>query len=125
MWPPGKRAVERDQRRGVGAGEAVDRLGGIADDREVVRAAEPRAQEPQLQRGGVLELVDEEMAEPPALPGRELLVVRDRVGAAAEHVVEVDEVARALLGLVARVAAATPRPRRVGVRRPAASAAAS
>ena len=81
--PAGKRAFERDERRGVGAGEAVDRLRGIADDGEIGRVAEPGAQQPELQRRRVLELVDEEVPEPPALPGRELLVARDRVGAAA------------------------------------------
>ncbi len=55
------------------------------------------------------------------MPGRELLVARDRVGAAAEDVVEVDEVPPALLGLVAGVvlgdppgSAGWPAPGRVG-----------
>ena len=87
----GEGPVERDERRRVGAREAVDRLApGRRRRVRSVRVAEPRAQQPELQRRRVLELVDEEVAEPPALPGRELLVARDRVGAPAEHVVEVD-----------------------------------
>ncbi len=99
----GKRPLERDEWRGIGAREAVDRLGGIADHRQLARAAEPRAQQSHLQRCGVLEFVDEQMAEAPPLAGRELLVVRDGIGTSAQHVVEVDQVPLALLGLVTRV----------------------
>ena len=90
--------AEVEERRRVGAREAVDRLGGVADDGEVVAVAEPRAEQAELQRRGVLELVDEQVPEAPALRGRELVVALDRVGAAAEHVVEVEDAALALLG---------------------------
>ncbi len=65
--------------------------------------AEPRREQAELQRGGVLELVDEEVPEAPALPGREVVVARDAVGAPDEHVVEVDQAPFALLRLVAGV----------------------
>ena len=85
---------------GVGAGEAVDRLVAVTDDAEIVRVAEPRAQQPELRGAGVLELVDVQVAEAPALRCRELRVALERVGASGDEVVEVDEPALALLALV-------------------------
>ena len=91
------------ERRRVGARERVDRLRTVTDDGQVGAVAEPRPQQPRLERRRVLELVDEEVAEPPALGGCEVGVGLDRVGAAAEEVVEVEPALPALLGLVARV----------------------
>ncbi len=76
-----ERALEGEQRPGVGAGEGVDRLRGVADDRQILGGAEPRPQQSQLQRRGVLEFVDEEVTESPTLPGCEFLVAGDGVGA--------------------------------------------
>ena len=89
--------------RRVGAGEAVDRLVGVADDAEVAAVAEPRAEQPELRGARVLELVDEEVTEPPALRGGELGVALEHVGAAGDQVVEVDQAALALLPLVVAV----------------------
>ena len=99
-WEP---AAEAPEVRRVGAGEAVDRLVGVADHAEVTAVAEPRAQQPELRRAGVLELVDEQMPEAPALRGRELGVPLEHVGAAGDEVVEVDQAALALLALVVAV----------------------
>ena len=52
---------EAEQVVGVGAGEGVDRLVGVADDAEVVPAAEPGVEQPLLQRVDVLVLVDDEV----------------------------------------------------------------
>ncbi len=85
-----EKLVEPDERRRVGAREAVDRLGGIADNGEVGAAPEPGAEQHDLQGSGVLELVDETVAEPPSLLVGEGGVGGDRVGTAAEDVVEVE-----------------------------------
>ena len=89
---------EPDEERRVGAGEPVDRLVGVADDAEVGAVAEPRPQQPELRRARVLELVDEEMAEAPALRGGELGVALEHVGTAGDEVVEVDEAAACASG---------------------------
>ncbi len=99
----GKDLAELAEGRGVRPREPVDRLGGIAHDGEVAPIAQPRPEKADLQRRCVLELVNEEVAEAPALAGGELVVARDAVGAAAEHVVEVEQSSLALLGLVAGV----------------------
>ena len=52
----------------VGASEPVDRLGVVADRREVARAGRrDRLDDLDLERVGVLHLVDEDVAEHPAL----------------------------------------------------------
>ena len=56
-----------------------------------------------LDRVDVLELVDEQVPEPPPLSGGERPVVLDRLGQPEQQVVEVDQAALALLGLVAAV----------------------
>ena len=94
-------AAEAGEVRRVGAGEPVDRLVGIADHAQVGAVAEPGPQQAELRGAGVLELVDEEVAEAPALRGGELGVALEHVGAAGDEVVEVDEPALALLALVA------------------------
>ena len=104
---------------GVGAGEPVDRLVGVADDAQVGAVAEPGAHQPELRRAGVLELVDEEVTEPPALRGRELGVAFEHVGAPDDEVVEVDE-ARACASRARSRRRPTPRRRAgAGVVRPA------
>ena len=99
----GEVARELGERRRVGARERVDRLRAVADDAQVGTIAEPGAQQAGLQRRGVLELVDEQVPEPPALRGREVGVALDRVGAPSEEIVEVEPALAALLGLVAGV----------------------
>ena len=94
---------ELGERRRVGARERVDRLRAVADDAQVGAVAEPRAQQPGLERRRVLELVDEQVPEAPALGGREVGVALDRVGAPTEEIVEVEPALAALLGFVAGV----------------------
>ena len=50
-----------------------------------------------------MELVDEQVAEPPALRGREVGVALDRFGAVCQEVIEVEPAVAALVGLVAGV----------------------
>ena len=96
-------AREPAEQPGVGAGERVDRLVGVADHAQVGPVAEPGAHEAELRRAGVLELVDEEMAEPPPLHRRELGVGLQRVRAPPDEVVEVEEAAPPFLALVTLV----------------------
>jgi hypothetical protein len=65
--------------------------------------SQPGPEQPHLQRRRVLELVDEEVAEPPALRGGERRVGFDRVCAPPQEVVEVATAPARLLGFVARV----------------------
>ena len=94
---------EAYEERWVGAGEPVDRLVAVADDAEVGAFSEPRPEQPELRRARILELVDEEVPESPALRGREVGVAFEHVGAARDEVVEVDEAAAPLLALVLAV----------------------
>ena len=96
-------APEVGEGRRVGAREAVDRLGGVADDAEIGPFSQPRAQQTQLQRRRILEFVDEKVAEAPLLRRREFGVALEGVGRACQQVVEVEEVALALLQFVALV----------------------
>ena len=96
-------AVDVEEEAGVGAVPPVDRLLRVADRRHVVAVAPPRLEQAELQRVHVLELVDEEVAEPPALRRREGLVLLERPGDQREQVVEVDEAAATLAVLVAGV----------------------
>jgi hypothetical protein len=86
--------------RRVGPVPAVDGLVGVTHDTEVVAVAEPTAEQPELQRVHVLELVDEEVAEPPALRIAERAVGLQGGGAMGQEVVEVDEALALLLLLV-------------------------
>ena len=75
---------------GRGAGEGVDRLVGIADDREVARLADPQLEQALLERVRVLVLVD---ADPRLLAldeARGLLVRLEQLDGQREHVLEVD-----------------------------------
>jgi len=64
---------------------------------------EPGVEQSQLRRVGVLELIDEEVLESPALDRSEGGVQRDFVGEAFEEVLEVEEREAAFLLLVVRV----------------------
>ena len=85
--PP--RKVEQVARRG--AGERVDRLVGVADDGQVVAAAEPGVEHPLLQRGDVLILVDDEAAVAVAELLCDRVVVLDRGRGVQQQVVEVEQ----------------------------------
>ena len=87
----------------VSAPEPVDRLVRVTHREQVGAVAEPAVQQPQLRGADILELVDEEVPEPPPLPGRELGVLLERVTAPPEQIVEVGQAPPALLPLVARV----------------------
>ena len=65
-WRPGEPALELGERRETGAPEAIDRLVVVADDHDIVRAIRrPPKQLDELDLGdvGVLELVDQDVAE--------------------------------------------------------------
>ena len=99
----GEVPVEVLEEARVGAREAVDRLGHVADDAEVVAFAQPRRDETDREPARILELVDEQVPEPPALGGGEHLVGLDRMCGPPEQVVEVEHPAAPLLPLVAVV----------------------
>ena len=107
---------EPHEERRVGAGEPVDRLVAVADDAEVGAFSEPRAEQPELSRARILELVDEEVAESPALRGGEVGVAFEHVGAARDEVVEVDEPRRRFWRSYSRYISATSAAGRGGVR---------
>src|SRR5207248_6437867 len=86
---------------GVGAVPPEDRLVRIADDTEVVAVAAPALEQSELHGVDILELVDEQVAEPPALAGGKGVVGLERSGAQQQEVVEVDDTAPALVLLVA------------------------
>src|SRR5690606_11280335 len=96
----GPAAAELVEEAGVGAVPAVDRLVRVAHDEDVPAIAPPGLEQPELERVHVLELVDEEVAEPPALGGGEAGVPLDGRGAGGEQVVEVHDVALGLGRLV-------------------------
>ena len=68
---PADELGEAGQQRGVGSVPAVDGLVRVADDAQVGPASPPGLEEGELQRVDVLELVDEQVPEPPALRGGE------------------------------------------------------
>ncbi len=86
---------------GVGAGEGVDRLGGVADDAELVAPPEPQVEQGGLERGDVLELVDDE----PFVLGADLcgdpLLLGQHAGGEEQDVLHVHARLRALDLLVA------------------------
>ena len=85
----------------LGAAEAVDRLLGVAHHHERPGAvAGEEARDLDLERVGVLELVDDQVAEAAAVPLAHARVVAQRV---ARHQEEVEEVEDAPLGLLPRV----------------------
>ena len=96
---------EADQVVARGAGERVDRLVLVADDRQVLAAAEPRVEERGLERVGVLVFVDREPAVAVADLGRDRGVGLDQPDRQFEHVLEIDPAGARLGGLVAAVEA--------------------
>ena len=75
----------------VGMAEAVDRLELVADDEEVgVRPLAEQVEQLGLEPVRVLELVDHDRAEPPALPFADRLVVAEQVARAKLQVLEVE-----------------------------------
>ncbi len=98
------REVQQILRRG--AGERIDGLVGVADDREVVAVAQPCVEHTLLQRGDVLVFVDHEAAVPVAELLGDRRVVLDGGGGVQQQVVEVQQrrpVAAGLERLVPRV----------------------
>ena len=73
----------------VGARERVDRLGRVADDAELVAAAEPQVEERRLERRDVLELVDDEPLVLAADLGGDALVVGQHPGSQQQDVLHV------------------------------------
>ncbi len=108
---------EPDEIVARGAGERVDRLVLVADDREVVAAAEPRLEQRGLQRVGVLEFVHREPAISVAHLGRDGVVTVDEPDRPLEHVLEIDPPGARLGILVAAIEAGhqVRRQRRVAV----------
>ena len=114
----GRRAVVRCQlnhgRTGVAFGEgrdgaristvpAVDGLAWVAHREQVLAGTEPGVKQSQLRRVGVLELVDEEVLEPPVLHRGECRVRGDVLDEAIEQILEVNKPKMALFLFVARV----------------------
>ena len=87
---------------GVGAGEGVDRLRRVADDAQVVAAAEPQVEQCRLDRADVLELVDDEPFVLLADLGRDPLVLGEQRGRAEQDVLHVHPALVALDVLVGR-----------------------
>ena len=99
----GEPAREVEQVPRVGAGEGVDRLVRVADDRQVVAAAEPGVEHPLLQRRDVLVLVDDEAAVAVAeLLGDAAVLLQGRRGV-QQQVVEVEQLGAVLELLVTGV----------------------
>ena len=92
-------AREAEQVRRRRAGEAVDRLVGIADDAEVVAVTEPGIEQALLQRRDVLVLVDHEVPIARAHLFGDVGELLDRAGHDQQQVGEV-ELAGAPLGLL-------------------------
>ena len=94
---------EPDQVIAGRAGERVDRLVLVADDRQVTTPAQPRVEQGGLERVGVLELIDRE----PAVAVADLVgdgrVGLDQPDGQLEHVLEVDPAGAALAVLVVAV----------------------
>ena len=99
----GEPAREVEQVPRVGAGEGVDRLVRVADDRQVVAAAEPGVEHPLLQRRDVLVLVDDEAAVAVAELLGDAAVLLQRRRGVQQQVVEVEQLGAVLELLVAGV----------------------
>ena len=84
--------LEAEQVLRRGAGERVDGLAGVADDAQLVAAAEPQFQQPLLQRRNVLVLVDDEVPVLLADGGGDLRVLLQDAHGDQQHVLEVDDV---------------------------------
>ena len=97
---PGIRDADVAEQPGIGAVEAVDRLGRVADEVEVVAPADELLEQPVLQRVEVLGLVDEHVAVAEPHGVGPLRVDRQLRGRQHEQVVEVDDAAPPLERLV-------------------------
>ena len=86
----GEEAVEVDEEVGVGAGVAVDDLVVVADAEHVEGGRGQQAQEQDVGRGEVLELVDEEVAAPGLGPPAEVAVGQEQLDGGVDLLVEVD-----------------------------------
>src|ERR1019366_2886218 len=75
---------------GIGAVPAVDGLAGVAHHEEVGPVPEPPIEDPPLGPVHILELVDEEVPDPPAGGGSHRAVGFEEIGAAGQEVVQVD-----------------------------------
>ena len=104
---PGLRVAGGEARQVVarGPGERVDRLVLVADDREVVAAAEPGVEQRLLERVRVLVLVDREPSIARPDLGGDSLVALDQLHGHRQHVLEVDEPGPVAGGLVVPVEA--------------------
>ena len=103
---PEKRAVELDEGRVARAPEAVDRLVVVADDHDVVRpVGRPPEQLDELDLGdvGVLELVDEEVAEVALLAAQDVRALAEEADDGGDLLPEVEGAAALPLGLVGAV----------------------
>ena len=118
---PGIRDATSRSSPGIGAVEAVDRLGRVADEVEVVAAADDLLEQPVLQRVEVLGLVDEHVAVAEPHGVGPLRVDRQLRGRQHQEVVEVDDAAPPLQRLVGAEHGgdAVRRGRRPGARPPA------
>ena len=96
----------------VGAGEGVDRLGGIADHADLVAPAEPQVEQRGLEGRDVLELVDDEPFVLPPDLGRDALVVGEQSGGEQQDVLHVHAGLGALDLLIAAEAHVRPSRRR-------------
>ena len=94
---------EADQVVARGAGERVDRLVLVADDSQVLAAAEPGVEEGRLERVGVLVFVHGEPAISVADLGGDRGVGLDQPDRQFEHVLEIDPAGARLGGLVPAV----------------------
>ena len=85
---------------GVGAGEAVDRLGRVTDDADLVATAQPEVEQGGLERGDVLVLVDGEELVLTSDLGGDPLVLGQQRGGEEQHVLHVHPALAALDVLV-------------------------
>ena len=104
---PGIRVSGGEARQVIarGPGERVDRLVLVADDREVIAAAEPGVEQRLLERVRVLVLVDREPSIARPDLGRDSLVALDQLHGHRQHVLEVDEPGPVAGGLVVPIEA--------------------
>jgi hypothetical protein len=93
-------AGEVDEIGRRGPGERIDRLGRVTDDRQVLPPAQPRFEEPLLQRVHVLVLVDNEMPILSADLFGDVGVLLDAPAHGAQQVFEVDDAGGALCHFV-------------------------
>ena len=96
----GQVTIDVEEQGRVGAVEAIDRLGRVTDEEEVVAPGNELVEQPVLHRVEVLGLVDEDMTEAPAHDVGELRIGVELAGEDEEQIVEVDDATPALDQLV-------------------------